>query len=565
MTASWVKGQNAPLAKLQLRVTAEVARPVALVALLVGADGRARTEADLVQVGRPGPGVSVQADQSVLVDLQRVPEGVHRVITAASLADSGLAFSSVPAPTVRLADDRGGPIGEFTLTGLGLERTVIGLEFYRRGDGWKVRANGQGYAGGLAELLRAHGLSPAPQAIASPAAPAPPPVTPTSPGTPTSPAGPSAGQTITVSPGLAPPPSGPDPHERLYRQVMGIFEDTARSTAALRSATGYAEVRRDNELSNLLADPANRVSAAADLARGQIQQRYDELIRRAGADHERDMGQLLAELRELDTSLPAAMASWESPTWLQWQPPAKPAAAVRVGALHLPEYPQLRLPLVVPLPLHRPLWIDSGGGHRTQAGAVARALVTRLLAVHPFRSLRIHIADLAGQGAAARAMAPLSAISAPAVIAPPATTPAELSALLTHLVERIDLVQMAIKANAVETLAGRVDVGEQLLVLYDFPFGLDEQGLIRLRYLIQEGPRVGAYVLIVADQGDVATLGQHAEQIRTAALRLSAVADDHIGDPWVHLTWTFTPDVGTAVDSVLARLADSDGPAPAAG
>ena len=63
------------------------------------------------------------------------------------------------------------------MTGLSSETIVVAIELYRRQGAWKVRAVGQGYAGGLAALLSDHGVEAAeePAAPAAPAAAAPPP------------------------------------------------------------------------------------------------------------------------------------------------------------------------------------------------------------------------------------------------------------------------------------------------------------------------------------------------------------------------------------------------------
>ncbi|OSC56728.1 hypothetical protein B5181_33805, partial [Streptomyces sp. 4F] len=47
----------------------------------------------------------------------------------------------------------GDEVASYTLTGLEAESAVVALELYRRQGAWKVRAVGQGYAGGLAELF----------------------------------------------------------------------------------------------------------------------------------------------------------------------------------------------------------------------------------------------------------------------------------------------------------------------------------------------------------------------------------------------------------------------------
>jgi hypothetical protein len=168
--------------------------------------------------------------------------------------------------------------------------------------------------------------------------------------------------------------------------------------------------------------------------------------------------------------------------------------------------------------------------------------------------LQIHVADLVGSGAAAAALQPLRV----GVLHPPATTAAQLSDMLTRLSERVDLVRMATDAGALDTLDEKINRARQLLVLHDFPFGFDDRGIAQLRFLIDEGPAAGVHLLFVADPGDAEEVGPLASALWRSMLRLSPAADDHIGDPWVGLSWTYTPDTGAgsaAVDSVLSRLA----------
>jgi hypothetical protein len=133
--------------------------------------------------------------------------------------------------------------------------------------------------------------------------------------------------------------------------------------------------------------------------------------------------------------------------------------------------------------------------------------------------------------------------------------------MLEHLVERVDLVQMAYRAGTMPSHGGPLEDiagGRRLLVLHDFPYGFDERSVAHLHYLLNEGPEAGVHVLMVADPADSSTLGPLVGAVWRSMARLPVLSGDHMGDPWVGLTWTFTPDVttgSTAVDEILARLA----------
>ncbi|WP_024936654.1 TerD family protein, partial [Actinomadura welshii] len=154
------RGGNAPLPARRVTATVSCAVPVDVSALLVGPDLRVRSDADLVFFNAPeAPGVRWAdggAGQRVELDLDAVPAGLT-VLIAVSLAGAG-SFGTMPPPRLRLTASGGDPAAEFTVRGLGPEKAIIGLEIYRRAEAWKVRAVGQGYAGGLAELVEAHGI-----------------------------------------------------------------------------------------------------------------------------------------------------------------------------------------------------------------------------------------------------------------------------------------------------------------------------------------------------------------------------------------------------------------------
>ncbi|RIJ70165.1 stress protein [Nakamurella silvestris] len=175
-----VKGQNGPLTANPVSVTVAVAAPADLSALLVKADGKVRTDEDFIFYNQPqGPGVVCHppangAPWRVEVNLQAVPAEISTVRIVSSLDDSNQRFGQFAAPVAQVTDGSGTPQATYEVTGLSSESIVVVLEFYRRADTWKIRAVGQGYAGGLGDLITDHGVSvedsPAP-AAAPPAAP----------------------------------------------------------------------------------------------------------------------------------------------------------------------------------------------------------------------------------------------------------------------------------------------------------------------------------------------------------------------------------------------------------
>ncbi|MGA5195083.1 TerD family protein [Streptomyces exfoliatus] len=361
--------------------------------------------------------------------------------------------------------------------------------------------------------------------------------------------------------------SGWSMDERLYNQVWGMFEDLARTAAAYRSACEFAESRLDRELDETLSDYRSRVGGANDSARAAARARHDELVERAQAVLDRDLAQLAAESAVVEPALPAAFARWDNPVWHAYRVPAEEPMAVRLGDLHLPERSELRIPMLVRLPLERGLWVDSGRGRSEAAGLLdevelrrlaldsAVAHTARLLAAHPAGQFAVHVVDAAGAGAAA--LAPL--VESGVLAAPPARGAAGVSAVLEQLTERVDLLQMALRGGAADALPPGLDGARQLLLVHDFPHGFDDRAVTRLRYLADEGPSVGVHLLMVADRQDASAYGPLLDPLWRSLLRLTPVPDDHLADPWVGHAWSYEPPIlppGSAVlRQVLAQVA----------
>jgi hypothetical protein len=355
--------------------------------------------------------------------------------------------------------------------------------------------------------------------------------------------------------------------ERLYNQVWGMFEDLARAVAAHRSAVEFADNRLDQELEGVLGDYRARADGTLDRVRREARARREELVDRAQQVLDQQLAQLRAESEVVEPALPPAHARWESQVWPSWRAPEEQPLAVRLGDLSLPESGDLRIPLLLRLPLERGLWIDSGQGRsadsllvtpeerRGLALDMAVALATRLLAAHPPGEFTVEVIDAAGAGARS-----LAALSRSGVLAePPAVGPGAVSGLLTRLAGHVDLVQMAVRAGAPESLPPGTDLSQRLLIVHDFPHAFDDRAVTALRYLADEGPRAGVHLLLVADREDAAGFGALLDPLWRSLLRLTPTPEDHLADPWVRHAWTYEPSLpprdGRTLEGVLARVA----------
>ena len=181
------RGANCPLPSPVVTLSVACASPVDVSALLVGADGKVRSDADLVFYNAPtGPGVQYSSPgprgvDAVTVRTAEVPADVDKVVVTASLDGSGPAtFSQAGSMVVTLLDEAGVDAVRFELTGLTTEAALVCAEVYRRGGEWKLRAVGQGYDDGLAGIATAFGIDVEEEAPSAAPAPPPPPAAPVS-------------------------------------------------------------------------------------------------------------------------------------------------------------------------------------------------------------------------------------------------------------------------------------------------------------------------------------------------------------------------------------------------
>ncbi|MFD5555322.1 TerD family protein [Streptomyces sp. NPDC127068] len=177
MTHAMLKGSNVPLEAAAVRAvlrwaTGQDVPDVDVSALLLGPDGRVRSDEDFVFYNQPRhpsgkvwrlgkKRVSEGLADTIQTDLRGLPSEVDRVLLVASADD--VPFHRVRSLRIQVhdagaADDE--PLAYFDITPeTGAETALICGELYRRGDGWKFRAVGDGYSNGLVGLATDFGIS----------------------------------------------------------------------------------------------------------------------------------------------------------------------------------------------------------------------------------------------------------------------------------------------------------------------------------------------------------------------------------------------------------------------
>ncbi|MGN2640559.1 vWA domain-containing protein [Nocardia takedensis] len=152
-----VKGQNGAVAEGRVTVSVRAGAGADVSALLVTESGKVRSDADFVFFNQPvAPGVELR-DGQLSVSFAGVPADIAQLRVVITLENG--TFGQVAPPVATVVGAAGNLLYDYTIDGLDRESVVIALELYRRGADWKVRAVGQGYAGGFADLVTDHGVS----------------------------------------------------------------------------------------------------------------------------------------------------------------------------------------------------------------------------------------------------------------------------------------------------------------------------------------------------------------------------------------------------------------------
>ena len=146
-------------------------------AFLLNISGKVRSDADFIfynqlrssdgsveHTGDNRTGQGDGDDESVKVDLSRVPADVDKIVITVTIHDADARrqnFGQVANAFIRVVNDvTGQEVVRFDLAeDYSTETAMVFGELYRHNGEWKFRAVGQGYSGGLGAMCRQFGIS----------------------------------------------------------------------------------------------------------------------------------------------------------------------------------------------------------------------------------------------------------------------------------------------------------------------------------------------------------------------------------------------------------------------
>ncbi len=146
-------------------------------AFLVKADGKVRSDNDFCfynnksvadgavqHAGDNTTGAGDGDDETVKVDLSKVPADIDKVVFAVTIHDAEARrqnFGQVSRAYIRVVNEEGGAeLARYDLSeDASIETAMIFGEIYRNAGDWKFKAVGQGFAGGLGPLASSFGVN----------------------------------------------------------------------------------------------------------------------------------------------------------------------------------------------------------------------------------------------------------------------------------------------------------------------------------------------------------------------------------------------------------------------
>ena len=146
-------------------------------AFLLSASGKVRSDADFIfynqaksadgsveHAGDNRTGAGDGDDESIIVDLTRIPSDVEKVAVAVTIHDAesrNQNFGQVSSAYVRCVNEANNTeVARFDLSeDASVETAMIFGEIYRHNGEWKFKAIGQGFKGGLGPLAQNYGVN----------------------------------------------------------------------------------------------------------------------------------------------------------------------------------------------------------------------------------------------------------------------------------------------------------------------------------------------------------------------------------------------------------------------
>jgi hypothetical protein len=300
-----------------------------------------------------------------------------------------------------------------------------------------------------------------------------------------------------------------------------IERATARRQELLRSAEEKYPPLLD-QLQTTHRSSLQEAQALFDAAKAANDSQYARDWEQLAARWRTGMGQLQAEVAELNCQSKRLFPQWHDDAWQHWKPASGAPPAIRIGeltvdmqnvpggisaeaALHEGLPPRFTLPALLDFPRAGSLLIQATGEGRDRGVDLLQAVMLRMLTTIPPGKVRFTIIDPVGLGENFAGFMHLADFDDVLVTSRIWTEAGHIEQRLADLTEQMESIIQKYLRNEFRTIeeynahAGEVAESFRILVIANFPANFSESAARRLVSVMTSGARCGVYTLLLVD------------------------------------------------------------------
>ena len=333
-----------------------------------------------------------------------------------------------------------------------------------------------------------------------------------------------------------------------------LIEARGKRFSGSSRQAGIDAITRFRQRLNFLKEALAQVEAEVTAA-GQAR---EQTASQARDDAARTLAPAVSGASSAMGELPASMQPWSSPKWETWTPDdVVPGLLVTLGGILTPKSDSglgsnanIGTDVSVPwiLSLHRGWVITHNRDKRAVAHSFVRSLMLRHLASVKPGELQFCVFDPVGLGQTAGDLLDLAEYDANIIGGKVWSSAKDLETRLTDLSAHIEMVIQKYLRTNYETIddfndaAGEIAEPYRVLVLFDYPTGVSEESVMKLKSIVENGPRCGVFTILALDESIQPSYGVDPDQITGSMSRLNLEADFSDNVAGYSMEFAFEPE-----------------------